>query len=122
MPLPGESIDMQRYRLLKELSFTTYPAFNTADTPRDDMRAYKELLDAGYMQGDFVPDQQGFPEVFGGLAITHSGRDYLRELETSLFHSVRPSFFSRHRSAILSWFFGLLATIISGVVVWLLTH
>ncbi len=113
---------MQHYRLLKELAATTQTAFTTPDTPQLDMRAYKELLDAGYMEGDFVQDHVGRFEVFGGLAITLSGRDYLRQLEESLFHFARPGFFSQHKLAIYRWFFRILGTVIGGLVLWLITR
>ena len=118
-----ETHDQVVIRLLTLLANSIEPISTDETWSISDIAIFAELASGGFISaGDIVRDGRGQIVVIVCASINPSGRNYLAELQKQLAANTSLGFIKEHRLGFYKWFFGIVGTIIAGLVLWHLTH
>ena len=114
----SETYEEKAIRLLTLLTQSSEPVSSDETWTLDDIAVMAELNDSGYIRaGDVVRAGQGQIVAIMVMNITTRGREYLSQLKKQEEANTSVGFVKEHRFAFYKWFWGIVATVISAVVV-----
>jgi hypothetical protein len=117
-----ETHDERLIRLLTLLAEAVAPVSTDETWLLVDLAALAELENAGFISAGIIPNATGQVCAIACMSITLRGREYLAELQQKAATRTSVGFVKEHRFSFYKWFFGIIAAIIAGYALWLITH
>lgn len=118
-----ETHEQSAIRLLSLLADAGAPVSSDETWLLVDIAAMAELAAGGFISaGDIVRDGTGRVCAIVCMEITPHGRAYLAGLKRQAEAQTSVGFIKEHRFAFYKWFFGIVGTIIAGLILWFITH
>ena len=118
-----ETAEQRFIRLLSILAHADAPVSSDETWLLVDIAAMAELRAGGFISaGDIVRDGTGRVCAIVCMEIIPSGRAYLAELKRQTEAQTSVGMIKQNRFNFYRWFFGIVAAIVTGYVVWRLTH
>lgn len=117
-----ETAESRFIRLLTFLSQADCPFSSDKTTPLSDILALAELRAGGFISGEVGRDGLGHVGYISHAEILPSGRAYLAELKRQAEAQTSFGLIKQKRFHFYHWFFVIVGAIISGYIVWRLTH
>jgi hypothetical protein len=119
----AETHEQRAIRLLSLLADAGAPVSSDETWLLVDIAAMAEFAAGGFISaGDIVRDRTGGVCAIVRMEITAPGRAYLAGLKRQAEVQTSVGFIKEHRFAFYKWFFGIVATIIAGLILWFITH
>jgi len=109
-------------RLLTLLAETEGPVSSDETWILSDLDRLAELAEGGFISvGEIVSNQSG-PCAIVFMRINPSGRAFLADMQEKAARDTSIGIIKKHRFAFYKWFFAAVTTILTGYILWRLTH